>query len=59
MSTVELSNMPPVGPLYRRAALALVPGRSRRAADVPADELAVRGVPVDRDHLADYDRVGA
>lgn len=51
--------MPPVGPLYRRAALTLVPGisRFRRSADVPTSELAVRGVPVDRDHLADYDRV--
>jgi acyl dehydratase len=59
MSAVELSSMPPVGPLYRRAALALVPGigRPRRAADAPTSELAVRGVPVDRDHLADYDRV--
>jgi acyl dehydratase len=59
MSTVELSSMPPVGPLYRRAALTLVPGisRFRRSADVPTSELAVRGVPVDRDHLADYDRV--
>jgi MaoC like domain len=59
MSIQELSSMPPVGPLYRRAALAVVPGigRARRAADVPVGELVVRGVPVDRDNLADYDRV--
>lgn len=51
--------MPPVGPLYGRAALALMPrvGGSRRSAGVPTGGLAVRGVPVDRDHLAEYDRV--
>ena len=53
--------MPPVGPLYRQAALALVPGmrRTRRPAVVPTVELVVRNVPVDRDHLADYNRVCA
>lgn len=59
MSTVELPRMPTIGRLYRRAALSLVPGvgRSGRSADVPSGELSVRGVPVDRDHLAEYDRV--
>lgn len=49
--------MPAAGPLYRRAALALVPGTGRRGTDLPDVELVVRGVPVDRDRLADYDRV--
>jgi acyl dehydratase len=51
--------MPAAGPLYRRAVLALVPGigPARRDADLPDIELTVRGVPVDRDRLADYDQV--
>ncbi|SCL23573.1 MaoC like domain-containing protein [Micromonospora nigra] len=55
---IALPRLPAAGPLYRRAllnALPLVGGR--RAADVPAVELAVDGVTVDREHLADYDRV--
>ncbi|HEX7744944.1 MAG TPA: MaoC/PaaZ C-terminal domain-containing protein [Micromonosporaceae bacterium] len=59
MSTVELPGMPAPGPLYRRAALTLVPGigAARRGTTLPDVELAVRAVPVDRDRLADYDQV--
>ncbi|MFC7546378.1 MaoC/PaaZ C-terminal domain-containing protein [Plantactinospora sp. GCM10030261] len=59
MSVVELPAMPAAGPLYRRAALSLVPGLggARRAGELPDVELTVRDVPVDRDHLARYDRV--
>ncbi|MGC5031427.1 MaoC/PaaZ C-terminal domain-containing protein [Micromonospora sp. DT229] len=55
---VELSQLPAPGPLYRRALLGAVPGLGgRRGADLPAVELAVRGVAVDPQRLADYDRV--
>ncbi|GAB3853459.1 hypothetical protein GCM10029963_44750 [Micromonospora andamanensis] len=55
---VELSRLPAAGPLYRRALLNAVPGLGgRRGAGVPAVELAVTGVPVDPERLADYDRV--
>ncbi|TCB91310.1 hypothetical protein E0H26_25935 [Micromonospora zingiberis] len=55
---IELSGLPAAGPLYRRALLGAVPGLGgRRGADVPAVELAVSGVPVDPQRLADYDRV--
>ncbi|ASW53058.1 MaoC/PaaZ C-terminal domain-containing protein [Plantactinospora sp. KBS50] len=58
MSTLELPRMPAAGPLYRRAALALVPGvGARRAGELPDIELLVRDVAVDRERLADYDRV--
>ncbi|GAA0391337.1 hypothetical protein GCM10009541_38050 [Micromonospora gifhornensis] len=55
---VELSRLPAPGPLYRRALLGTLPGLGgRRGADVPAVELAVGGVAVDPQRLADYDRV--
>ncbi|MEV0155336.1 MaoC/PaaZ C-terminal domain-containing protein [Micromonospora sp. NPDC050686] len=55
---VELPRMPATGGLYRRALLGALPGLGRRRADrLPAVELAVSGVTVDRAHLADYDRV--
>ncbi|MBF9131335.1 hypothetical protein I0C86_20555 [Plantactinospora sp. S1510] len=56
---VELSTIPAAGPLYRRAAIGLAPGfgPARRAARLPDQELVVRGVTVDRDHLTGYDRV--
>ncbi|MFD0823094.1 hypothetical protein ACFQ0D_33305, partial [Micromonospora zhanjiangensis] len=59
MSVMELPRMPAAGPLYRRAALSMVPGLGgrRRAGELPDTELAVRGVTVDRAHLAAYDRV--
>lgn len=55
---VELAGLPASGPLYRRAVLGSVPGLGGRRADsLPGVELGVRGVTVDRAHLADYDRV--
>jgi hypothetical protein len=60
MSMVELSRMPAAGPLYRRAALGIVPGlggKGRRSGELPDIALTVRGVLVDREHLARYDQV--
>ncbi|RIV39006.1 hypothetical protein D2L64_10775 [Micromonospora radicis] len=55
---VELPRLPAAGPLYRRALLTAVPGLGGRRGDgVPAVELAVGGVAVDPERLADYDRV--
>ncbi|WP_341718394.1 MaoC/PaaZ C-terminal domain-containing protein [Micromonospora sp. FIMYZ51] len=55
---IELPGLPATGPLYRRALLGAVPGIGGRRGDgVPALELAVGGVAVDPDRLADYDRV--
>ncbi|MGC4745125.1 MaoC family dehydratase [Micromonospora sp. DT201] len=50
---------PSAGALYRRALLGALPGLGgrRRGPDLPAVELAARGVTVDRAQLADYDRV--
>ncbi|MEU8152634.1 MaoC/PaaZ C-terminal domain-containing protein [Micromonospora sp. NPDC048986] len=58
-SRVELPRMPAVGALHRRALLGALPGLGggRRGPDLPAVELAVAGVSVDRATLADYDRV--
>lgn len=55
----ELAAVPAVGPLHRRAAIGLVPlpGRSRRADVLPDEELVVRGVTVDPEHLARYNRI--
>ncbi|GAB2944399.1 MaoC/PaaZ C-terminal domain-containing protein [Micromonospora polyrhachis] len=57
-STVELAELPAIGPLYRRAALRMFPrpGRPARATQLPATGLLVRNVTVDREHLAAYDR---
>jgi hypothetical protein len=57
--TVELPAPPAAGPLYRRAVLGLLPGvgPARRGDGLPDSELLVRGVGVDRDHLAAYNRV--
>ncbi|MEU8329625.1 MaoC/PaaZ C-terminal domain-containing protein [Micromonospora sp. NPDC048839] len=56
---VELPRLPAAGALHRRAVLGALPGLGgrRRGPDLPAVELAVRGVTVDRAQLADYDRV--
>ncbi|MEW1587495.1 MaoC/PaaZ C-terminal domain-containing protein [Micromonospora vinacea] len=56
---VELPRMPAAGALHRRALLGALPGLGggRRGADLPAVELTVSGVTVDRALLADYDRV--
>ncbi|MEV5207988.1 MaoC/PaaZ C-terminal domain-containing protein [Micromonospora sp. NPDC053740] len=58
-SLVELPRMPAVGALHRRALLGALPGLGggRRGPDLPAVELTVGGVSVDRARLADYDRV--
>lgn len=58
-ATVELPRMPAAGALYRRALTGLLPGigRTARPAALPEVELTVRGVTVDREHLAAYDRV--
>jgi len=53
MPVVEVTGEPRVD--YLRAALGLLP--SRRGADLPDVELVRRGVTVDREHLAAYDRV--
>lgn len=57
MSTVELTESPRLGPLYRRAALGALARRGARGEALPATTLVLRGVTVDRDHLAAYDRV--
>nr|WP_242624434.1 MaoC/PaaZ C-terminal domain-containing protein [Micromonospora kangleipakensis] len=50
--------MPAAGALYRRALLGALPGVGGRRSDtLPAVELTVTGVAVDRAHLADYDRL--
>ncbi|SCE85517.1 MaoC/PaaZ C-terminal domain-containing protein [Micromonospora mirobrigensis] len=55
---VALLQLPAAGALYRRALLGALPGLGGRRGDrIPAVELAVHGVAVDRAHLADYDRV--
>ncbi|NJP34248.1 hypothetical protein HCJ94_20245 [Micromonospora sp. HSS6-12] len=58
-SRVELAQVPAPGALYRRALLGALPGLGgrRRAPQPPSVELTVTGVPVDRSHLAAYDRV--
>ncbi|BCJ65328.1 MaoC/PaaZ C-terminal domain-containing protein [Polymorphospora rubra] len=57
--TLVLTTPPAVGPLYRQAAIGLVPGLGgRRGGDtLPGLELRLRGVTVDRRQLAAYDRV--
>ncbi|HEX8626684.1 MAG TPA: MaoC/PaaZ C-terminal domain-containing protein [Catenuloplanes sp.] len=58
MSVTELRNAPGTGEIYRRAVRGLVPGLGgRRRAALPERELVLRGVAVDRAHLARYDRV--
>jgi acyl dehydratase len=52
MATVILPQPPKLGPLYRAAAL-----RRSTGSTLPARELRLDGVRVDRAHLADYDRV--
>ncbi|SDY23494.1 Acyl dehydratase [Micromonospora pattaloongensis] len=58
MGVIELDRPPATGALYRRAALGALPGFGRRGGDaLPDVELMLRGVTVDRAHLATYDRV--
>ncbi|GIF04023.1 MaoC/PaaZ C-terminal domain-containing protein [Actinoplanes siamensis] len=56
VAVVELTEGPGTGGAYAKAALGLLPGRRRDDA-LPDVELVRRGVTVDRDHLARYDRV--
>ena len=53
MAVVELSANP--SGIYLKAALGLLP--SRRGSALPDREMLRRSVPIDRDHLARYDRV--
>jgi acyl dehydratase len=55
MSTVELLEPPKLGGLYRRAALGVFERRTARS--LPETTLVLRGVTVDREDLAEYDRV--
>lgn len=58
MNTVELTGAPGTAQIYRRAALAAVPGLGGKRHEVlPDAEILLRDVVVDRDHLARYDRV--
>ncbi|HYN94282.1 MAG TPA: MaoC/PaaZ C-terminal domain-containing protein [Pilimelia sp.] len=59
MATVELRRPPGLAALYARAVLGTPPVlRARpRPAGLPDTAVALRGVPVDRAHLAAYDRV--
>jgi acyl dehydratase len=55
-STVELPAPPRLGPLYRSAAVAAL--RRGAAGDtLPDQTILVRDIAVDREHLAEYDRV--
>ena len=56
MPTIEVDRPPALGPLYRTATLAAVLRRGTRDT-LPDTDLALRGVAVDREHLAEYDRV--
>ena len=53
MAVVELSGQP--RGIYLKAALGLLP--AQRGNDLPDQEVVRRGVAIDRDHLARYDRV--
>jgi acyl dehydratase len=59
MAVVELREMPAIGALYRQAALGMVPGlgSGRRGDTLPDLDLVLRGVTIDRGHLAEYNRV--
>lgn len=53
---MELDRTPALGPIYRRAAMGVVSRRSG-GDTMPDEPLTLRGVTVDTDHLAAYDRV--
>ena len=56
MTVVELPGAPGTGEIYRRVAGGVL-RRGRRPDALPSRALVLRDVPVDRDHLARYDRV--
>ena len=49
--------MPAAGTLIRRAAAGALTRRGARSAELPETQLIVRGVAIDRDHLARYNAV--
>ena len=59
MATTELARSPRQGALLVKAAIGALPlpGRARRATELPDTELVLRDVDVDPDHLAAYSRV--
>jgi hypothetical protein len=57
MPVEEMAQVPAPGPLIRTAAAAMMLPRKPRPAAAPSTELLVRGITVDRDHLAVYARV--
>jgi acyl dehydratase len=56
LDALELDKPPRLGPLYRSAALTAVRRKAARDS-LPDTNLVVRDIAVDRDHLAEYDRV--
>ena len=57
MAIEEMAQVPAAGPLVRTAAAAMLLPRKPRPPAAPSAELLVRGITVDRDHLATYARV--
>lgn len=57
MAIEEMAQVPAAGPLIRTAAGAMLLPRKPRPPAAPSAQLLVRGVTVDRDHLATYARV--
>jgi acyl dehydratase len=59
MATRELDSAPGMLGLYAKAAMPMVPllGGARKGGEVPDLQLSLRGVEIDREHLARYARV--
>lgn len=61
MSVRTLDRAPDLGALYRRAGkdvvLGFLPGGGKSGDSLPEDVLQLESVEIDRDHLADYNRV--
>src|SRR5688572_25037029 len=57
MAIEEMAQVPAAGPLVRTAAAAMLLPRKPRLSAAPSAELLVRGITVDRDHLATSARV--
>lgn len=56
MASRELDSAPGARSLYPKAVLGLVP-RPGRSSELPDTQLVLRDIEIDRDHLAEYDRV--